>query len=145
VTRPNLGTLLPVGLLVLVAGAQVALARSAALTPWKGGGFGMFSTTDDGARRRVRVFVSAPERSEEIAIAPSLQDAARRAAVLPADYALARLAKGVVARERRYARPVETVRIETWRIDYAPITLAATSRLIREYVYRVDATAAPRP
>ena len=144
-SRPNLRKLLPVGLLVLVAGTQVVLSRNAALSPWKGGGFGMFSTTDDGGRRWVRVFVSAPERSEEVAIAPSLEDAARRAAVLPADYELSRLAVGVVARERRYARPVETVRIEAWRIDYAPGTLAATSRLLREYVYRVDATAAPRP
>ena len=143
--RPKAGELLPVGLLLLVAGTQVTLSRSVALTPWKGGGFGMFSTTDDAARRWVRVFVSAPERSEEIAIASSLEDAARRAAVLPADYELSRLAKGVVARERRYARPVETVRIEAWRIDYAPDTLAATSRLLREYVYRVDTTAAPRP
>jgi hypothetical protein len=136
--------LLPAALLVLVAGTQVTLARRAGLTPWKGGGFGMFSTTDDAGRRRVRVFVTAPERSEEIAIAPSLEDAARRAAVLPADYELARLAQRVVSRERRYARPVESVRIEAWRIDYAPVTLLATSRLIREYVYRVDTTAAPR-
>ena len=61
------------------------LARTAGLSPWKGGGFGMFSTTDDAGRRLVRVFVSAPERSEEIAIAPSLEDAAARAAVLPGD------------------------------------------------------------
>jgi len=137
--------LLPAALLVLVAGTQVTLAKRAALTPWKGGGFGMFSTTDDAGRRRVRVFVTAPQRSEEIAIAPSLEDAARRAAALPADYELARLAQRVVSRERRYARPVESVRIETWRIDYAPVTLAATSRLIREYVYRVDPTAPTRP
>ena len=58
---------------------------------------------------------------------------------------LSRLAKGVVARERRYARPVHTVRIEAWRIDYAPDTLAATSRLLREYVYRVGTPAAARP
>jgi len=139
------GPLVPVALLVVVAVTQVTLARRVGLTPWKGGGFGMFSTTDDAGRRRVRVFVTAPERSEEIAIAPSLEDAARRAAALPADYELARLAQRVVARERRYARPVESVRIETWRIDYAPVTLAATSRLIRGYVYRVDPTAAPRP
>ena len=124
----------------------MTLARRAGLSPWKGGGFGMFSTTDDAGRRRVRVFVTAPERSEEIAIAPSLEDAARRAAVLPADSELARLARSASStRERRYRRPVETVRIETWRIDYAPDTLAATSRLIREFVYRVDPTAAPRP
>ena len=143
--RPALAELLPVGLLVVVAGTQVTLARHASLTPWKGGGFGMFSTTDDAARRQVRVFVSAPERSEEIAIAPSLEDAARRAAALPADRELKRLAEGVVARERRYGRPVEAVRIEAWRIDYAPGTLAATLRLLRDYAYRVDTTAASRP
>ena len=143
--RFNPAEILPVGLLVIVAGTQVTLARRVAMTPWKGGGFGMFSTTDDTARRRVRVFVTAPERSEEVAIAPSLEDAARRAAVLPADYEMARLAEGIVTRERRYSRPVETVRIETWCIDYAPDTLAATSRLLREYVYRVEPTASPRP
>ena len=143
--RPSLLELLPVGLLLLVAGTQVTLSRRAGLTPWKGGGFGMFSTTDDAARRRLRVFVSAPGRSEELTIPPSLEDAARRAAALPAEYQLSHLARGVVARERRYARPVETVRIETWRIEYAPETLAATSRLLREYVYRVDTPAAPRP
>ena len=120
---------LPVALLLAVACAQVTLARTAGLSPWKGGGFGMFSTTDDAGRRHVRVFVSAPERSEEIAISPSLEDAAARAAVLPTDAELSRLARRVVERERRYRRPVETVRIETWRIEYAPDTLAATTRL----------------
>ncbi len=137
--------LLPVALLLTVACAQVILARTADLSPWKGGGFGMFSTTDDAARRYVRVFVSAAERSEEIAISPSLEDAAKRAAVLPTDVELSRLARRVVEREARYHRPVESVRIEAWRIEYAPETLAATTSLMRDFVYRVDATATPRP
>ena len=137
--------LLPVALLLAIACGQVMLARTSDLSPWKGGGFGMFSTTDDGGRRQVRVFVSAAERSEEIAISPSLEDAARRAAILPRDAQLTQLARRVVEREGRYRRPVETVRIETWRIEYAPDTLAATPRLIRDFVYRVDATPAPRP
>ena len=53
---------IPVALLLAVAAVQVTLARTAGLSPWKGGGFGMFSTTDDAGRRRVRVFVSAAER-----------------------------------------------------------------------------------
>ena len=65
--------------------------------------------------------------------------------MLPGDAELTRLARRVVERERRYGRPVDAVRIETWRIEYAPDTLAATSRLVRDFVYRVDATAAPRP
>jgi hypothetical protein len=135
--------ILPVGLLLAVAGAQITLARTSNLSPWKGGGFGMFSTTDDAGRRSVRIYVSAAERSEEITIAPSIEDAARRAAVLPTDARLTHLARRVAAREGRYQRPVETVRIETWRVEYAPVTLAASSRLIRDFVYRVDATTAP--
>ena len=135
---------IPVAVLLAVGAAQVTLARTASLSPWKGGGFGMFSTTDDAGRRRVRVFVSAAERSEEIAISPSLEDAAVRAAALPSSGQLARLARRVVERERRNGRPVETVRIEAWRIEYAPNTLAASRRLIRDFIYRVDATAAPR-
>ena len=138
-------TVLPVALLLTVACTQVVLTRTAGLSPWKGGGFGMFSTTDDAGRRSVRVFVSAPDRSEEIAITPSLEDAAVRAAVLPGGRQLTRLARRVVERERRLGRPVETVRIETWRIEYAPDTLAATSRRARDFVYRVDATPPARP
>jgi hypothetical protein len=137
-------TVLPVALLLTVAGVQVILTRTAGLSPWKGGGFGMFSTTDDAGRRSVRVFVSAPDRSEEIAITPSLEDAAVRAAVLPGGRQLTRLARRVLERERRHGRAVETVRIETWRIEYAPDTLAATSRLARDFAYRVDATTAAR-
>jgi hypothetical protein len=102
-------------------------------------------TTDDAGRRRVRDVRERAERSEEVAIAPSLEDAAARAAVLPTDLELSRLARRVAAREHRYRRPAEIVRIETWRIEYAPDTLAATTRLVREFSYRVDATAAPRP
>jgi hypothetical protein len=131
--------ILPVGLLLTVAGVQITLARTAHLSPWKGGGFGMFSTTDDSGRRTVRVYVSAPGRSEEIVIAPSIEDDARRAAVLPTDARLTLLARRIVEREGRYQRPVEIVRIETWRVDYEPVTLAATSRLIRDFVYRVEA------
>jgi hypothetical protein len=58
--RQRWRTILPVALLVAVASVQVVLTRTAGLSPWKGGGFGMFSTTDDSGRRRVRVFVTAP-------------------------------------------------------------------------------------
>jgi hypothetical protein len=134
---------LPVALLATVAGAQVMLARTSTLSPWKGGGFGMFSTTDDAGRRRVRIYVSAPGRSEEIAIAPSLEDAAARAAVLPTERTLTHLAGLVVDRETRYRRPVDRVRVETWRIEYAPGTLAATTRRLHEFVYRVERTPEP--
>jgi hypothetical protein len=142
-SRGGWPALLPVSLLVVVACGQVTLAMTAGLTPWKGGGFGMFSTTDDGERRYVRLFVSAVDRSEEITISPSLSDAARRAAVLPRDAELSRLARRVVERERRHGRPVDAVRIENWRVEYAKPTLASTPRLTREFLYRVESIPAP--
>ena len=50
----------------------------------------------------------------------------------------------MIDRERRHHRPVETVRIETWRIVYAPGTLTATPHLVRDFRFRVDATGATR-
>jgi hypothetical protein len=138
-------TLLPVAVLMSVASAQVVLTRTSGLSPWKGGGFGMFSTTDDSGRRHVRIFVSAPHRSEEVSIAPSLADAAERAAVLPTDGMLTRLARRVIARERRGHRPVESVRVQAWRVVYAPGTLAATLQLARDFSCHVDATGAISP
>jgi hypothetical protein len=137
----NWPAFVPVALLLAVASAQITLARTANLSPWKGGGFGMFSTTDDAGRRWVRVYVAAAERSEEIDIAPSLEDAARRAAVLPTEARLTTLARRVVDRERRYQRAIQSVRIETWRVKYSPATLAASGQLIRDFLYRVDTTA----
>jgi hypothetical protein len=105
----------------------------------------MFSTTDDGGRRRVRVFVSAPGRSEELTVPTSLAETARRASVLPDDHQLSQLANAVVDHERRQDRAVEAVRIEIWRIAYAADTLAATAHLLTDFVYRVDSTAPPSP
>jgi hypothetical protein len=128
----------PAAVLLLVACIQLTLTRTSGLSPWKGGGFGMFSTTDDAGRRSVRVFVTAPDRSEELTITPSLEDAAHRAAVLPDDWHLTRLARRVLEREQRHGRPVEVVRVECWRIDYAAATLEATPRMARAFVYRVN-------
>ena len=76
---------------------------------------------------------------------PSLEDAARRAAVLPADAQLSRLAHLVVEREHRYHRPVDRSASKRGASTTRRDTLAATSHLIRDFTYRVDATAAPRP
>jgi hypothetical protein len=89
--------------------------------------------------------VTAPERSEEIAVSPSLQDAADRVAALPGSRQLARLASLVVARERRNGRPVEAVRIECWQTEYDPVTLGATLRQLCDSLHHVDTVAQAEP
>jgi hypothetical protein len=46
---------IPVVILLFIGGIQIYLAKTTNLTPWKGGGFGMFSTTDGAANRSLRV------------------------------------------------------------------------------------------
>ncbi len=124
-------------ILTVVAISQIALTRTVALTPWKGGGFGMFSTLDHGAFRGVDVVVEAADRSEAQEIPPSLEEMAARAATCPSEWLLRRLAEGVVARERRYERPVTTVKLTVWRTDFNSATLHATEKTSRVFVYDV--------
>jgi hypothetical protein len=126
---------LPQALLLLVFASQLVLVRVSALTPWKGGGFGMFSTLDHGAFRRITAVVEAPHRSEAVDIAPSLELAEARAVTCPADWLLRRLAAGVAARERRHERPVDTVRLTVWRTEFDRTTIQPTERAIRTFVH----------
>ncbi len=124
-------------LLVIVAGTQIVLARTAGMTPWKGGGFGMFSTLDHGAYRGVEAVIEGPNRSEALEIPPSLEELAARAATCPTDWLLRQLAERIVARERRYERSVSRVTLTAWRTEFDRVTLRANERTLRTYQYDV--------
>lgn len=128
---------LPALVLIAVALLQMVLTRTADLSPWKGGGFGMFATIDGTAFRHLRIIVEAPERSEELEIAPSQEILAAQVRLFPSDPMFAALAKAVVTREQRYERPVATVRIEVWRAEFNE-HLEATDRPLRIFTWDVD-------
>jgi hypothetical protein len=132
----RLAYFIPPVLLFVVALHQIYLARSEQLSPWKGGGFGMFSSTELGAARYVRIFLSAPDRSEELQIPDSLLDAAQRSAALPSNSQLHNLAELVVRREEKHERFVDTVRIEVWRTRFDVQTLKPEAERIRDYVFK---------
>jgi hypothetical protein len=127
---------LPAVLLTVVAATQIVLTQVQMLSPWKGGGFGMFSTLDERPFRYVRMFVRAPERSEELAVPPSLEELAASAEILPGDLQLERLARAVVAREQRRGQPAAEVRLEVWRVEFAAGSLAPRDHLLRRYEFR---------
>lgn len=131
---------LPAALLIVVAVIQIVLAKTADLSPWKGGGFGMFATIDGSASRQARIFVEAPNRSEQLDIARSQEILAGQASLFPSDSNLRNLAIAVAEREQRYGRPVTTVRIEIWRAEFNE-HLEATDRNLRTLTWQnVDRT-----
>ena len=129
---------LPALLLVSVACCQIALTRTAQLSPWKGGGFGMFASLDGLGFRRVRLFVEALDRNQEIELPGSLAEAAMKSAVLPTSQSLVSLGRGILAHERQHARPVSRVRVEIWRTHF---TTSLESHKVRIATVTVDADA----
>lgn len=99
---------IPVGILLAVASSQVVLTHAIALTSWKGGGFGMFSTVDSRGARFLRVYLvrkGDDGRNYEIPVAiPHKGERLRRlvtqARTAPGyEESLERLARGLIATE----------------------------------------------
>ena len=129
---------LPSALLMGVALNQVYLANTTHLSAWKGGGFGMFSTTDGGPNRRVRVFVQGPGLDREVPVPEHLDDLARRTSALPVDGNLARLARQIARATGNPWGDVRTVRVEVWRIEFDGVDLEPTPR--RLHTFRLEVT-----
>jgi len=122
-------------LLVLIACLQLTLARTRSLTPWKGGGFGMFSTVDSRDARFLRLFVKTADGEFPVGTPPNAREAVSRARSLPTHAQLETVAREIArsawsktdARSRSRLRPkqkidspesvipVQAVRAELWR------------------------------
>ena len=122
----------PSALLIVVAVHQLVLARDAALSPWLGGGFGMFSTTDVGSRRHLHAFVLRPGIEREVVAPPHLEEAERRARGLPSEPHLRDLALELATTSTPDHGAATGVRVEVWRTRYDPKTLTPTDHLLRE-------------
>lgn len=131
-TARRLG-LVPPAVLVGVALLQLTLAHTVGLTPWKGGGFGMFSTVDSPDYRMVVVTVGLDDGSGLVPLEEMVEVAGvaplNRAAAMPNDRAMRRVANSMY--EARWelkageAAPEEdglapervTVAVETLHVD----------------------------
>lgn len=129
---------LPVILLTALALSQIYLVRTASLSPWAGGGFGMFSTPDAPRSRVVRAYVLTPGVRREVEIPGSLRDAALRTAAMPTDSRLAALAYKIAEIPTpEVARP-HAVAIEVWKAEYDPETLAPSPRIVKSLEIGVE-------
>ena len=126
-----------------MAAAQISLSKGGLLSPWKGGGFGMFASLDGGSNRAIRVVASAGAegRRRELEIPPSFELEARKAEIHPTDRRLDALAERLGRREIARGREIAEVRVEVRRIDYAPRTLDPTWRLLNARSMAVSAQA----
>jgi hypothetical protein len=125
---------LPALLLVAVALVQIAAAKTGTLSPWLGGGFGMFATTDAWARRHVHAWALRPGLREELEIVEELAPLERRVRALPSERNLRALAKGLAEILRETgdpdAGPLEAIAITVVRPRFDRETLAPSGEPI---------------
>lgn len=88
-------------ILVVIALNQIYLAQVKGLTPWKGGGFGMFSTIDSTGARNLQIFLDTESDTFKVNIPadPKISKLAERARAMPSRTTLLMLG-GLIAEKR---------------------------------------------
>ena len=126
--------------LVVIALHQIALAHAADLSPWKGGGYGMFSTNDHGGARFVRVWALEPGPGEgasaaggerRVRIPPGLVNASYRLRDLPRPEALRAFGRALAREWPDAVADAPALRVEVWRTRHDPGTLEPRRERLR--------------
>jgi hypothetical protein len=111
--------LAPVIALIVFALLQISLSATRDLTPWKGGGFGMFSTVDQPRIRFVQVFVElADGQTLFIPPAPATRKARLRAASYPVEATLQAVAQRVIDRVRANGKDAVGARVVYFKREF---------------------------
>lgn len=111
-------------LLTLVAGAQLWLAHARDLTPWCGGGFGMFSTVDGWGARHLHAWLRGDGWRREVEIPRELGDLEQRALALPDETRLRALARALAADDDGRLGPPRAIEILVLKRRFEPGELA---------------------
>jgi len=135
--RPQWFWYLPSLLLILVAGNQLRLVSTVNLSPWWGGGFGMFATTDAWATRHLHVFAVRPGVRRELAIPQTLRKNIEQVLVLPSEAQLQTLAIEFADVPTPDEGPLEAIELQVWATRFDPDTLAPSSTPIRFLTVRL--------
>lgn len=111
---------LPVVLLVAVALHQLSAVIYGDLTPWLGGGFGMFTTLDTPGNRVVSVHLLEPGIRREVSIPEALNDVSERTLAFPTKRRLTDLAERLAVTSRHSRPAIEGVELTVWRVRPEP-------------------------
>lgn len=134
--------ILPALALIAIAGQQIGLARFHDLDPWKGGGFGMFSTAEGAGARHTHLFVSRGGDEFEVDPPRALEGLDERLRVLPSEQRLGEYARELSEALRAVHPDHTAVRIEIWQTRYDVDDLTPETTLIRDFSSEAPASGA---
>jgi hypothetical protein len=120
---------IPALLLVIIAVNQIYLAHTRDLNPWKGGGFGMFSTS---LTRHLHVFAIESGGEREVDLPEELEDLEERLRALPTDRRLDEFGRRLAEVLGEHYLDLAAVRVELWSTRYDVDDLTPETILIRD-------------
>lgn len=98
----------------------------------------MFSTTDDGVNRHLRVVTTRAGKEEEREIPQTLMDLAQRTLVLPSPARLRAFAQALARAYGQAGQRFATLRVEVWRTTFDAERLTPHTRQLRAVVLATD-------
>ena len=122
---------LPIFLLIIIAINQLRLARTSSLSPWWGGGFGMFSTADSRGTRHIHAYAIRPGIRRELEIPSYSAELERKVLTFPSESNLEKLAVELADVPTPDEGPLEAIEIQIWATYFDRDTLEPSSILYR--------------
>ncbi len=121
----------PCALLIGVASLQIVLASTQNLSPWMGGGFGMFSSTDELFNRYLTATLVGPNGSRIVEVPESHWETANAVLALPMDKRLQDFGQDLLSSVGEESVSYDAIELEVWTVRYAASDLTPSGELLR--------------
>ena len=128
--------LVPAALLVVIAMIQLPSALGGLLSPWKGGGFGMFASLDSISNRPLRVFAEVDGQRRPVRLPAPVLRQWQTVRGFPSDQGLRRVARDLEDFVLENEPAATSLFVEVWRTEFEAQTSAL--RLVRWRTVRWD-------
>ncbi len=127
---------LPTILLFAIAVNQLILANFFSLSPWLGGGYGMFSTTDVGSNRHIHIYAKSEGIIKELIYPKELNDLALRTKSFPTDRNLNKFTRTIAQIEDDSA--LKSIEIQVWKSHFKTYSLDPSSKILRSVELKLN-------
>lgn len=129
-------TYLPSILLITIAINQLILANFFNLSPWLGGGYGMFSTTDVGNNRHLHVYARSDGIFKELIYPQNLDDLALRTTSFPTTDNLKSFAYRIA--ELEDDKSISSMEVQVWKSYFKTYSLEPSSKIFLSYKFKMN-------
>lgn len=144
VNKRSILNYLPIFIFVLIVVHHFYWVDQAHLSPWLGGGYGMFSTTDYGPTRYVKAYGLRDNIiQEEIEVPQQFAMQARATRGLPSDNNILKLALSIENYLDSNQHNFPVIRVEIWTSQYDKDTLHPTYLKLKALDYKTSLVIKP--